>query len=111
MFKECQDKLSYYNFFSFLSKNLEMDLDEWELDSLEFRLDKLGTAYIEFNEFNEFSVQYGYNWKEKIIENDIEWQLEEKLNLSYKDYVLQPSDFFGCHTILTNERAALAKVS
>jgi hypothetical protein len=38
--------------------------------------------------------------------------LEEKLNLSYKDYTLTETDYFqGIHTILTSERAALKKVT
>ena len=35
-----------------------------------------------------------------------------KLNVSYKDYKLQPADFVkGCYTILTSEKAALTKCS
>jgi fructose-specific phosphotransferase system component IIB len=38
--------------------------------------------------------------------------LDAKLNLSYKDYVLNDEDFFmGCPSMLTSEKAALAKVS
>ena len=66
---------------------------------------------IVFNEFNQFSKEYGLNWGEPLLENDLEDQLEAKNNLSYKDYVLSPSDYFmGCQTMLTSEKAALAKV-
>ena len=60
-------------------------------------------AFIEFNEFNEFCLEYGLDWGEEIIDNDLESILEAKLNLSYKDYQLTESDYFqGCKTILTS---------
>ena len=43
-------------------------------------------AFIEFNEFNEFSLEYGLNWGEPLAENDLEDILDAKINLSYKDY-------------------------
>ena len=86
-------------------------MNNWEEDAIENRLDRLGLAFIEFNEFNEFSQDYGVDWGEDLLENDIEAILEAKLNLCYKDYVIQPDDhFMGCHSMLTNEKAALAHV-
>lgn len=75
--------MSYYDFFQFLDKKLMIKLEEREEDSLENRLDKLGMAFIEFNEFNEFSLAYGLEWGERLLENDLEEQLEKKLNRSY----------------------------
>lgn len=41
---------------------------------------------------------------------DTEAILEAKLNVSYKDYKLSKGDYFnGIKTILTSEKAALAK--
>ena len=61
---------------------------------------------------NEFSQTYGIDWGEKLLETDLEDILDAKLNLSYKDYQLSEEDFFmGCSTMLTSEKAALAKVS
>jgi len=69
-------------------------------------------AFIEFNEMNEFSQTYGIDWGEKLLETDLEDILDAKLNLSYKDYQLSDEDFFmGCPTMLTSEKAALAKVN
>lgn len=69
-------------------------------------------AFIEFNEMNEFSMTYGIDWGEKLLETDLEDILDAKLNLSYKDYELTEEDFFmGCPTMLTSEKAALAKVN
>lgn len=69
-------------------------------------------AFIEFNEFNEFTMGYGLDWGEPLLENDLEDQLERKLNVSYKDYKLKAVDYFqGCQTMLTSEKAALAKAS
>lgn len=69
-------------------------------------------AFIEFNEFNEFSMEYGVDWNEPLLENDLEDILDAKLNLSYKDYQLSDQDFFhGCPSMLTSEKAALAKAS
>ena len=69
-------------------------------------------AFIEFNEFNEFCLDFGLDlFKEKLLENDLEDQLEQKLNVSYKDYVVTQNDYFmGTPTILTSEKAALARV-
>ena len=69
--------------FQFLDKKLMIKLEDREEDSLENRLDKLGMAFIEFNEFNEFSLAYGLEWGERLLENDLEEQLEKKLNRSY----------------------------
>ena len=45
-------------------------------------------AYIEFNELNEFCMQYGINWGEPLIENDNEAILDTRLNTSFRDYKL-----------------------
>jgi hypothetical protein len=111
LFKAQNDRLSYYDLFQFISKKLAIKLENWEEDAIESRLDRLGMAFIEFNEFNEFSQEYGLDWGEAVADNDLEDQLDAKNNLSYKDYVLGPSDYFqGCQTMLTSEKAALAKV-
>ena len=69
-------------------------------------------AFIEFNEMNEFSQTYGIDWGEPLLETDLEDILDAKLNLSYKDYQLTDEDFFmGCPSMLTSEKAALAKVT
>lgn len=112
MFHSQNDKLSYFDLFQFIENSLQIKMKNWEEDAIENRLDRLGLAFIEFNEFNEFSMNYGINWNEKLIENDIEAILETKLNLDYKDYIVTPDDYFmGCPTMLTSEKAALAKVS
>lgn len=94
MFKSQNDKCSYFDLFQFISYKLDIKLENWEEDALEQRLDRLGMAFIEFNEFNEFSMEYGINWGEPLLENDLEDILDAKLNLSYKDYVVTPNDFF-----------------
>ena len=67
-------------------------------------------AFIEFNEFNEFSAEFGLDWGEPVMQTDLEDILDAKLNLSYKDYKLSEWDYFqGCKTMLTSEKAALAK--
>ena len=109
-FKYQNDKMSYYDFFTFLGMKLRIELASWEEDALEGRLDRLGMAFIEFNEFNEFCMIYGINWSEPLIENDNEAILDAKLNVSYDDYKVTPDDFFmGCSTMLTSEKAALSK--
>jgi len=68
-------------------------------------------AFIEFNEFNEFSMEFDIDWNEKLLENDLEDILDAKINLSYKDYTVTEEDYFRqIPTILTSEKAALAKV-
>ena len=61
---------------------------------MEGRLDRLGFAFIEFNEFNEFSMEYGFDWGEPLLETDLEDILDAKLNLSYKNYRLTEADYF-----------------
>jgi len=39
-------------------------------------------------------LEYGLDWKEKLLENDLEDQLDAKINLSYKDYVVTSEDYF-----------------
>lgn len=93
LFKKQKDKISYYDFFSFILDQ-GIKLRNWQEDTLQDRLDQMGLAFIEFNEFNEFCANYGIDFKEPLIENDLEAQLEAKLNLSYKDYQLSNSDYF-----------------
>ena len=72
------------------------------------RLDRLGMAFVEFNEFNEFTMDYDVNWGEPLLENDLEDILDAKINLSYKDYVVTPADYFaGCPSMFTSEKACL----
>ena len=71
IFSDYNDKLSYYYLFEFLEKKLMIHIEDWEKDALESRLDKLGIAFVEFNEFNKFCLNYGIDWDEEIIENDI----------------------------------------
>ena len=109
LFKKQNDKCSYFDLFQFIANKLDIKLENWEEDALESRLDRLGMAFIEFNEFNEFSMEYGINWGEPLIEGDLEDILDAKLNLSYKDYVVTPADYFqNCPTMFNNEKAALA---
>lgn len=58
--------------FQFIQKRLNIKLENWEEDALEGRLDRLGFAFIEFNEFNEFSLEYDLSWNEPLLENDLE---------------------------------------
>lgn len=110
IFKKQHDKLSYYDLFQFIEHKLQIKLESWEEDALEGRLDRLGMAFIEFNEFNEFSQEYGIDWGEELIQGDLEDILDAKLNLSYKDYKVGKKDYFqGCPSMLTSEKAALAK--
>ena len=94
MFKSQNDKCSYYDLFQFISNQLAITLADWEENALEGRLDRLGFAFIEWNEFNEFSMSYALDWGEPLLENDLEDQLDEKINLSYKDYLVTPDDYF-----------------
>lgn len=111
MFADQKEKLSYFDFFQFLETTMGIKLANWEEDALESRLDRLGMAFIEFNEWNEFTMEFGMNWGEELLETDLEDVLDAKLNLSYKDYKLSKLDYFSnCPTMLTSEKAALAKV-
>ena len=108
MFAAQNDKLSYYDFFQFINKKLDIKLEDWEEDAIEMRLDRLGMAFIEFNEFNEFCQTYDLNWGEPVKETDIESILEAKINQSYRDYKVTDADYFeGCPTMLKTEKAAL----
>jgi hypothetical protein len=80
--------------FQFIQFQLKISLEDWEEDSLEGRLDRLGFAFIEWNEFNEFSMAYQLDWNEPLLENDLEDILDAKINLSYKDYKLTKDDYF-----------------
>ena len=64
LFSNHNDKLSYFDLFYFIEFGLQMQLQNWEEDALEGRLDRLGMAFIEFNEFNEFCNTYGIFWDE-----------------------------------------------
>lgn len=55
IFASQNDKVSYWNLFQFIEHKLQIKMESWEEDALEGRLDRLGFAFIEFNEFNEFS--------------------------------------------------------
>lgn len=88
LFRTQNDKICYYDFFQFLLNKVSIQLNIWEADALETRLDRLGMAFIEFNEFNEFCMGYGINWGEPLLETDLEDLLDQKLNLSYQDYKL-----------------------
>lgn len=110
LFKSQNDKLSYFDLFQFIEKRLKIKLRDWQEDALETRLDRLGLAFIEFNEFNEFCMGYGIDFGVPLLENDLEELLDIKLNVSYNDYKLTPADFFmGCQTMLKSEKATLTK--
>lgn len=110
-FRAQNDKLSYFNLFHFIEYDLKIKLANWEEDGLEGRLDRLGMAFIEFNEFNEFCMPYQIDFGEPLLETDLEDILDEKINLSYHDYKVTKRDWFnGMPTILTSEKAALAYV-
>ena len=71
-------------------------------------MDRLGLAYFEFNQFNEFLEEYDYVWGEPVIETNITSILQAKMNLSYKNYIISESDYFpGCPTMFNNEKAAI----
>lgn len=72
LFRAQDDKLSYFDLFTFLERTLQIKLHNWEEDALEGRLDRLGMAFIEFNEFNEFCLGYGIDFGEPLLENDLE---------------------------------------
>lgn len=109
LFRSMNDKLSYFNLFHFIEFDLKIKLAGWEEDALESRLDRLGMAFIEFNEFNEFCMQFQIDFQEPLLETDLEDLLEEKINLSYQDYKVTKKDWYnGVSTILTSEKAALS---
>ena len=65
-----------------------------------------------FNEFNEFCDGHKINLGERILDYDLESYVEEKMNVSYKNYVVSSADYFrGCKTMLNNEKAALVTFS
>ena len=65
-------------------------------------------AFIEFNEFNEFCMEYNIDFGEPLLETDLEDILDEKINMSYQDYKVTKKDWFNnVSTILTSEKAAL----
>ena len=72
LFKASQDRCSYFDFFQFIQHRCKIQLKNWEEDALEGRLDRLGMAFIEFNEFNEFCLEHGLDFGEALLENDLE---------------------------------------
>ena len=87
-----------------------MELEPWDQDAIETRLDRLGVGYIEFNEFSKFTKDYGVDWGEPLLEIDELQIAETKNNVSYKDYTVTEADYFKENpTMLTNEKAAMAK--
>lgn len=110
-FKEHKNKLSYFDFFNHVEFDIKCNLKVWESDALETRLDRLGLAYIDYWEFVEFCDMYEVDIGEQERPDlDTEQIMQEKLNVSYKDYKLTKEDYFnGQKTILTSEKAALAK--
>ena len=72
LFKADKEKLSYFSFFNFIKNDLDIRLESWEEDALEMRLDRLGMAFIEFNEFNEFCLDYGLSFGEPLLKTDLE---------------------------------------
>lgn len=110
-FKEHKNKLSYFDFFNHVENDLNIKLKTWENDALESKLDKMGFAWIDYWEFVEFCEEYDVQFDEpNRPEMDAEQIMEQKMNVSYKDYKLSKNDYFnGIKTILTSEKAALAK--
>jgi hypothetical protein len=110
IFKTQRDKISYHSFFKYLQETLKLELADWEIDQLENRLDRFGMAFINFNEFNQFCLEYDISWEEELQAVSLDSALEAKLSTNFKDYKLKKSDYFkGIETILTSEIAALAK--
>lgn len=72
MFRHQNDKLSYFDFFQFIEHTAQIKLAVWEEDALEGRLDRLGFAFIEFNEFNEFCLNYDIHFGEDLLLTDLE---------------------------------------
>ena len=108
LFHDQNDKISYFNLFTFIELDLKIKMHNWEEDALEHRLDRLGMAFIEFNEFNEFCMEHNIDFGEPLLETDLEEILDEKINLSYQDYKVTKKDWFNnVSTILTSEKAAL----
>jgi hypothetical protein len=57
-------------------------------------------------------MEYGIDWDEEIIHNDLEDILQYNLDVSFTQYKITSKDFFnGCPTILNSEKAALALAS
>ena len=55
-------------------------------------------------------MEFGFDWGEPLLDIDLEDILDAKLNQSYKNYKLTEEDYFQrCKTMLTSEKAALAK--
>ena len=109
-FRLHKQKMSYNDFFEFCVANLGLKLRNWEKDILEEKLDRLGFAFIDFPEYAEFCEEYGFSFGEELPQTHLDDILDQKLNVSYRDYKLTKADYFqACKTILTSEKAALAK--
>ena len=80
--------MSYYTFFYYLEYELNIKLSLQEQNELESRLDRFGMAYIEFNNFNEFCMDFEMDWGEPVHKEDSDDVLEYQLNISYSDYQL-----------------------
>jgi hypothetical protein len=112
-FRNHKDKLSYFEFFNHLEFDCKLKFKNWQLDSIESRLDKLGLAYIDWQEYLEFCIDWDIDFfgeqPDKAL--DTEAIMQERLNVSYKDYKLTKADYFNQEgkTILNSEKAALAK--
>jgi len=110
-FLDQNDRLSYFNLFQYIEHDMKIKMNSWEKDSLEGRLDRLGFAFIEFNEFNEFCMEFGINFGEELVETDLEDMLDQKINTSYMDYKISKDDYLNeIPSILKSEKAALARV-
>ena len=80
---------------------------------LEKRLDPFSTAFISFIDFYKFTTEYGCKWPQGINPQE-DLKFEKKMhkleNQSYSEYKVTKKDYFmGCATMLTSEKATLAK--
>lgn len=109
LFKDHQEKLSYFDFFTYLKQiNVNVEKD-WEVEAIVQRLDSQAMAFIEFNEFNEFLEIFGFKTGEPVQEEDEEYKLELEQAISYLDYKLTKNDFYmQSPTMFKSEKAALA---
>ena len=58
------------------------------------RFDRMGLAYIDFNEFRKFCNDYNIDMGESLSLEDKEDLLEEQENVSFKDYIITEKDKF-----------------
>ena len=88
VFKDHGDKISYFDFFEFLENNTNSGKDlykpqDWEKDAIEMRLDKMGFAFIDYNEFRKFCSEYNIELGESLNLEDLEELIEKKENVSF----------------------------